>query len=174
MAGSRNVLVGTAAALLALLLFSSSGPSTTTTRTAFHDPAEMSRMLHDQLELKKRIDGLKQELKVEPAVAAPIAVAPTAVAPTAVKPTAVAPPVEATRAPARAAKLVETTTVAKKLPAGGGVATLGTAKPRPCWQGEGCGEGTCNEDLGRCDCPPFKKGPKCAKPLFPACVDQVS
>ena len=104
-------------------------------------------------------------------MAAPIAVAPTAVAPTAVKPTAVAPPVEATRAPARAAKLVETT---KKLPAGGGVATLGTAKPRPCWQGEGCGEGTCNEDLGRCDCPPFKKGPKCAKPLFPACVDQVS
>ena len=49
MGGSRNVLIGTAAALLALLLFSSSGPSTTTTRTAFHDPAEMSRMLHDQV-----------------------------------------------------------------------------------------------------------------------------
>ena len=63
------------------------------------------------------------------------------------------------------------TAVAKKLPADK-VASLGTAEPRPCWQGEGCGEGTCNEDLGRCDCPPFKKGPKCAKPLFPACVDQ--
>ena len=64
MASSRNVLLGTVAALLALLLFSSSGPSTTTTtRKAFHDPAEMNRMLHDQLELRKRLYGLTQELK---------------------------------------------------------------------------------------------------------------
>ena len=114
-------------------------------------------MLHDQLELKQRIDGLKQELKLEPTTLAPPALVPSARA---------SPP------PARAAKLPLAETTAAKKPPVAKVATLGTAISRSCWQGEGCGDGTCNEDLGRCDCPPFKKGPKCAKPLFPACVDQ--
>ncbi|KAL1511476.1 hypothetical protein AB1Y20_006274 [Prymnesium parvum] len=32
--------------------------------------------------------------------------------------------------------------------------------------------GTCNQELGRCDCPPFYTGDDCSQPLFPACVDQ--
>ena len=37
----------------------------------------------------------------------------------------------------------------------------------------GCaGRGSCNRELGRCDCPPFYKGDRCDEPLFPACVDQ--
>ena len=32
--------------------------------------------------------------------------------------------------------------------------------------------GTCNRELGRCDCPPFFGGPDCSRPLFPACVEQ--
>ena len=32
--------------------------------------------------------------------------------------------------------------------------------------------GTCNRDLGRCDCPPFMAGAACTEPLFPACTDQ--
>eukprot|EP00962_Isochrysis_galbana_P006169 scaffold1669_cov108-Isochrysis_galbana.AAC.8 len=36
----------------------------------------------------------------------------------------------------------------------------------------GCAAGTCNQDLGRCDCEPFYTGSDCADPLFPACVEQ--
>jgi len=32
--------------------------------------------------------------------------------------------------------------------------------------------GTCNLELGRCDCPPFYTGADCSEPLFPACVKQ--
>ena len=36
-----------------------------------------------------------------------------------------------------------------------------------------CGKrGTCNEALGRCDCPPFYGGDDCSQPLFPSCADQ--
>ena len=37
----------------------------------------------------------------------------------------------------------------------------------------GCAKhGTCNEDVGRCDCPPFYGGEDCTTPLFPSCVKQ--
>ena len=32
--------------------------------------------------------------------------------------------------------------------------------------------GTCNADVGRCDCAPFMGGPDCMTPLFPSCVKQ--
>ena len=42
---------------------------------------------------------------------------------------------------------------------------------KPC--AAGCeARGTCNRELGRCDCPPFMGGDDCARPLFPACAEQ--
>ena len=35
-----------------------------------------------------------------------------------------------------------------------------------------CRHGTCNSEIGRCDCEPFFSGPDCAAPLFPACSEQ--
>jgi len=52
-------------------------------------------------------------------------------------------------------------------------ASVSAAPPlggRPC--PGGCPHGTCNLDLGRCDCAPFYEGPDCATPLFPSCADQ--
>ena len=109
-------------------------------------------MLGDQEELKARLSELRRELggiakaaapKIEPERPSPT-LAPPSAAPA---PKAQQPPVEST-------------------------ATAGKPKPKACWAGQGCGDGPCNEELGRCDCPPFKKGPKCGQPLFSKCVDQ--
>ena len=44
-------------------------------------------------------------------------------------------------------------------------------KSKPC--AAGCStHGTCNEEVGRCDCPPYMGGDDCSVPLFPSCVDQ--
>ena len=51
------------------------------------------------------------------------------------------------------------------------VGPLATAASKQCHP-ECTRRGTCNLELGRCDCPPFYTGADCSEPLFPACVKQ--
>lgn len=52
------------------------------------------------------------------------------------------------------------------------VATAATPRLVDCAPGCAANGGTCNRELGRCDCPPFLSGADCSQRLFPSCATQ--
>ena len=165
----RPLAIGGGLILLALLLFTgvpSGDPRGRKTLRAY-DPREYRHLLGDQEALKERIQALRRALKAPPPSPPPAVVA------TAIEP---APLVVAAAAAATASSSTAAATPASSAGPARAVARPSSQYPLDGAGGHecvgGCGRGTCNLDLGRCDCPPFAKGAGCAEPLFPACVDQ--
>ena len=140
---SRSVVLGGASVLLALLIFTSGpGIPTSSKSVRFYDPKDMQRMLSDQERLQERLDKLISALHISP----PPVAARSSLPPSQAQQRTKHPMVEAPTAPSDSGS------------SGGSSSGGGSGALLAC--NGGCGGGTCNQDLGRCDCPPFKKGPR--------------